>query len=141
MLCAVFVAVSACGTLPAVPVAEEPGGAGTAPDPGRTAFEPVAPPDTRSSHSRPEVLAREIYGASAAVEGRYSEDAAILTKSQGEQVVLFTRRNLPDDSVRGERYRLEFRLVDGKWVLVWAGRQVSCWPGRGHGGWAKTPCR
>ncbi|MBP0018469.1 MAG: hypothetical protein J7647_13090 [Cyanobacteria bacterium SBLK] len=42
---------------------------------------------------------------------------------------------LPDDSIQGIRYCLEF-----KEKLDWAGSQVKCKPGRGHENWGPEPC-
>jgi hypothetical protein len=109
-------------------------------DPGRTAFETIALPATGSVGGDPQTLARDIYGTDEPVEGNYTEKVVKLAASADEQVVLFTRMGLPDDSVRGLRYRLEFASQGGEWGLVWAGRQAICWPGRGHEDWSAAPC-
>jgi hypothetical protein len=125
-----------CGT--------QPNGSGTAgvmSDPGRGAFEAIALPDGKTVGADPQALARSLYGSTEPVEGNYSEETVTLIDSEGEQVVLFTRLGLADDSLRGMRYRLEFLRQDGQWQLAWAGRQVTCWPGRGHQDWGTAPCR
>ena len=112
----------------------------SASDPGRTAFETIALPATGGVGADPQAVARDLYGTDESVEGDYAEEVVNLAVSAGEQVVLFTRRGLPDDSVRGLRYRLEFAPQGGEWGLVWAGRQRICWPGRGHEDWSTAPC-
>lgn len=110
-------------------------------DPGRRAFESVALPDGNTLGPDTKALARSLYGSAEPVEGNYSEEVVKLSDSGIEQLVLFTRLDLPDDSLRGLRYRLEFMRQGGQWQLAWAGRQVSCWPGRGHEDWGIPPCR
>ncbi|MFZ0789516.1 MAG: hypothetical protein WAM94_07825 [Chromatiaceae bacterium] len=109
-------------------------------DPGRIAFEAIALPATGSVGADPQVMARDLYGTDESVEGDYTEEVIKLAASADDQVVLFTRMGLPDDSVRGMRYRLEFAPQGGEWVLIWAGRQRICWPGRGHGDWGTASC-
>jgi len=109
-------------------------------DPGRAAFETIALPATGSVGADPHAMARDIYGTDEPVEGDYTEEVVNLAASADEQVVLFTSMGLPDDSVRGLRYRLEFAPQGGEWGLIWAGRQRICWPGRGHEDWGTAPC-
>ena len=110
-------------------------------DPGRAAFETVALPGGTTVGADPLTLARNLYGSSEPVEGNYSEEPELLSKTATQQVVLFTQLGLPDDSVRGQRHRLEFEPQGANWKLTWAGRQVQCWPGRGHEDWGTAPCR
>ena len=86
----------------------------SASDPGRTAFETIALPATGGVGADPQAVARDLYGTDESVEGDYTEEVVNLAVSAGEQVVLFTRRGLPDDSVRGLRYRLEFAPQGGE---------------------------
>lgn len=109
-------------------------------DPGRDAFEAVALPDGETAGADPQALVHALYASSEPVEGHYSEEAVTLSDTGGAQVVLFTQLGLPDDSVRGTRYRLELLQQSGQWQVIWAGRQVSCWPGRGHEDWGTEPC-
>ncbi len=117
------------------------GSAGSGADPGRAGFESVPLPSANLSGPDPLALAQALYGASEPVEGDYSEEAQTLSSSDQQQVVLFTRIGLMDDSVRGMRHRLEFEPQGGQWQLTWAGRQVSCWPGRGHQDWSAQRCQ
>ena len=109
-------------------------------DPGRSTFEDVQLSETRTRGLDPLSLARELFGAREPMEGLYSEEVETLAASAERQVVLFTQMELPDDSVRGMRHRLEFLLEDGQWHLVWVGRQVLCRPGRGREDWGTAPC-
>jgi uncharacterized protein YbjT (DUF2867 family) len=85
-------------------------------------------------------LAARLYGLTEPAEGNYTEAVELLSKTTDQQVVLFTQMGLPDDSVRGLRHRLEFEPAGTDWQLTWAGRQIQCWPGRGHEEWATAPC-
>jgi hypothetical protein len=109
-------------------------------DPGRAAFETVPLPAGTSVGADPLALAQSLYGFSEPVEGNYSEGVELLSETAAQQVVLFTQVGLPDDSVRGQRHRLEFEPQGSDWQLMWAGRQVQCWPGRGHEDWGTAPC-
>lgn len=109
-------------------------------DLGRAAFEVVALPGGNLVGPDPMTLARELYGIREPVEGNFSEVPELLSETATRQVVLFTQVGLPDDSVRGERHRLEFVPQGDEWKLSWAGRQVQCWPRRGHQDWGTEPC-
>lgn len=118
------------------------GSGSTAPvvDPGRGAFLVAELPKTGTVGADPLILARNLFGAGEPVEGNYREEAEALASSAQGQVVLFSQMELPDDSVRGLRHRLEFLPEDGQWRLTWVGRQVLCRPGRGHEDWGTQPC-
>ncbi|MEO1295011.1 MAG: hypothetical protein AAFW75_04270 [Cyanobacteria bacterium J06636_16] len=70
----------------------------------------------------------------------YSEDLIAISTDPDQQVLLFRRLGLSDDSVRGIRYRLAFVPQGNQWELIWAGTQVTCWPGRGHRNWSTKLC-
>jgi len=110
-------------------------------DPGRAAFEAVPLPAGETVGADPMARAQDLYGLSEPVEGNYSEAVERLSETADRQVVLFTQLRLPDDSMRGQRHRLEFVPQGGEWQLRWVGRQVQCWPGRGHEGWGTALCR
>ncbi len=122
----------------------EPSGsesAGAIADPGRGAFESIAlPAGNTVGAADPNALASALYGSAEPVEGNYTEEAVTLSNSGGRQVVLFTQRGLADDSLHGMRYRLVLVSQGGQWQLTQAGRQVTCWPGRGHEDWGTAPC-
>ena len=128
--------LAACNTRPADSPPENP-----ASDPGRVAFEAVALPATGTMGADPQALARTLFGTGEPVEGNYSEEAVTLLASANQQVVLLTQLGLPDDSLLGMRHRLEFLPEGDQWQLSWAGRQVSCRPGRGHEDWGTLPCQ
>ncbi|MEM1117077.1 MAG: hypothetical protein AAF845_04500 [Bacteroidota bacterium] len=111
---------------------EEPSAFGT--------FEPA--PDITSDYnaaSDPEVAAE-------ALAERYDGESQevlieVIGETDTEAVVLLTALGLFDDSVRDERLRLTYALDDfGTWELVEAGRQIRCWPERGHQDWSPEPC-
>lgn len=64
-----------------------------------------------------------------------------LRQSSASATVLVTMLDLADDSVRDERFRIEYAEGEqGYWRAVAAQRQVRCWPGRGHQGWGPSAC-
>jgi len=120
---------------------------GVEPDPlstigtsGRNGFKPQPLPTKQSKRGSPAEIARALYGITEPVEGNYTERMQSRSTDPSKQVVLFTQTGLPDDSVRGERRRLEFLLQGSSWQLEWVGLQVQCWPGRGHEDWSNQPC-
>jgi hypothetical protein len=133
---AVVLLVAACSSQ-----AIDPGTASPFPDPGKSGFEQISLPASGTVGSDPATVAQQLFGKPAPLEGRYSQEIRNLASASGQRVILFTQSGLADDSVRGTRHRLEFVTADGRWRLDWAGRQVSCWPGRGHEDWSTEACR
>lgn len=72
------------------------------------------------------------------VEGWEAEE--ILVETVGEGFILALLDGLADDSIRGERLVFVFERQGSGWGLRHAGRQVRCWPGRGHQDWTPEPC-
>lgn len=120
--------------------APDPRPASLGADPGRASFKEVVLPADGTLGADPATLAQALLGAREPMEGLYSETSKSLAESADLRVLLFTQMDLPDDSVRGMRHRLEARPEAGGWRLVWAGRQVQCRAGRGHEGWGIEPC-
>jgi hypothetical protein len=74
------------------------------------------------------------------VEGNFKEMIVLI--EQGDQAVVnLTQTGLPDDSVEGMRYRLEFVPEGTQWRMAWAGRQVRCRPDRGSQTWTTELCQ
>ncbi|MCW5960102.1 MAG: hypothetical protein KIS76_08055 [Pyrinomonadaceae bacterium] len=55
-------------------------------------------------------------------------------------IYLFTMTGFEDDSVSGERYRIEFLRKDNAWELVQGGRQFQCARGASAGTWTNDLC-
>jgi hypothetical protein len=56
-------------------------------------------------------------------------------------VVIITDDGFADDSVRGEKHRLELKKgADGAWRLINAGKAWTCWPNRGHQNYSTQLC-
>ena len=70
----------------------------------------------------------------------FSQEVELLEETPDGAVVILTQSGLLDDSVEGMRYRLEFESGENQWELVWAGRQVRCWPDRGSQEWSTELC-
>lgn len=99
-------------------------------------------PDTSLTGSEPQAIALAVFGVKEPIEGNFQEKVIVNNLSRHRAVAILVQIGLPDDSVRGFRYRLEFqRQATGQWQLVWAGRQQACWPGRGHEEFGQAACR
>jgi len=65
--------------------------------------------------------------------------------SDNSATVIITQTNLPDDSVAGKRYLVEFapygETTPNKWQVVWAGEQYKCRQGRGNRDWSADLCQ
>ncbi|GAB5536731.1 MAG: hypothetical protein Rubg2KO_29800 [Rubricoccaceae bacterium] len=97
----------------------------------------------------------DVIGGVAGEDPETAAFAAFSTEDEGTQVtvetlnqsgttatVLVTMLGLADDSVRDERFRIEYAEGEqGYWRAVAAQRQTRCWPGRGHQNWAPGLCQ
>ena len=96
----------------------------------------------------------DVIGGVAGEDPETAAFAAFSTEDEGTQVsvetlsqsgstatVLVTMLGLADDSVRDERFRLEYAEGEqGYWRAVAAQRQTRCWSGRGHQEWGPGVC-
>lgn len=88
----------------------------------------------------PQQIALSAFGISDPVEGNFKEMIVLI--EQGDQAVVnLTQTGLPDDSVEGMRYRLEFVPEGTQWRMDWVGRQVRCRPNRGSQNWTTELCQ
>lgn len=110
------------------------------PDPGREAFVATDLPEGERVGTDPEAIAQALYTAKEPMEGFYAETLESISVTPDQTVVIFTRLGLPDDSVAGIRYRLEFVAQGEQWELVWVGQQFTCREGRGQQDWDTTLC-
>ena len=88
----------------------------------------------------PSKIALAIFGFKNDVEGNFQEELTVNTNNPNQLIVTLTQMEIPDDSVRSIRYRIEFIPKDNQWHLVWAGWQQMCWPGRGSQDWTTKEC-
>lgn len=102
------------------------------------------PPDKSLIGSDPKAIALAVFGQKEAVEGNFQETVTVTQPQPNLAIVVVTQLGLPDDSLRGLRYRLELQQEktagQSQWRLVWAGRQHTCQPGRGPQTWTVKPC-
>jgi hypothetical protein len=102
------------------------------------------PPDKPLTGSDPKAIALAAFGQQEAVEGNFQETVTVTQPQPNLAIVVVTQLGLPDDSLRGFRYRLELQQEktarQSQWRLVWAGRQHTCQPGRGPQTWTVKPC-
>jgi hypothetical protein len=138
---------TACGTGPQgepgpsqpVPGAETPIDSPELED--RSAYTEVEPPaDATLVGADPNQLALDLFGMPEPGEGNFSEGVVLLVESDQAAVVELTQTGLPDDSVEGQRYRLDFVPVGEQWQLDWAGQQWRCQEGRGSQDWTTELC-
>lgn len=95
--------------------------------------------DVSKKGNSPEKLAVTAFGTEE-VEGLVKEDVEVDTSNPEQVIVIITQTNLPDDSVKSIRYRIDFKSEDSQWQMEWAGQQFICQPGRGHQDWSKELC-
>ncbi len=90
----------------------------------------------------PETIALNLFGQSEPVEGNFSQEIEVIKQQGFERTLILTKMNLPDDSVKGERYRLEFEFDQstGQWRLTEAGSQQSCYRSDDPNRWTIEPC-
>ena len=99
------------------------------------------PVSTSLIGSNPQAIAIAVFGVKEPIEGKFRQTVELSPAGERRAIVILTQLGLPDDSVRGFRYRLEFRREGAsRWRMIWAGRQQTCWPGRGHQDWRGTSC-
>ncbi|WP_124974105.1 hypothetical protein [Aphanothece sacrum] len=90
----------------------------------------------------PEALTLDLFGKKETIEGKFSQETKVLKEGGFEKTVILTQLNLPDDSVKGIRYRLKFQFDQsiGKWRLKEVGRQQSCQRSDSSTHWTIEPC-
>ncbi|MEG3919004.1 hypothetical protein QUA07_07635 [Microcoleus sp. T3_A4] len=97
--------------------------------------------DRKITVSNPKDIAAKLFSSDRESEGRKSDQIAVEYPTGETAVIVHTVVGLADDSVAGMRDRIELRLRQNKWEIVWIGRQSKCQPNRGHRDWASGLCR
>jgi hypothetical protein len=92
--------------------------------------------------SDPKTITLSLFGNKEPIEGNFTEEVTVVKQDGFKQTLMLTQMNLPDDSVKGIRYRLmfEFDQSIGKWRLVEGGRQFSCRRGENTQAWTINTC-
>lgn len=90
----------------------------------------------------PRVITLELFGVKEEAEGNFTQEIKVVKQQGFQQTMMLTQMNLPDDSVKGIRYQLQFEFSqsEGKWRLSEAGRQQSCYRGENPNEWTIEPC-
>ena len=92
----------------------------------------------------PKLIAQSVFGSKEPIEGNFQEEVLVETRDTNLVIVTITQLGLPDDSVSGVRYRIEFASKknsgDSLWQMIWAGRQQTCQEGRGSSDWTTENC-
>ncbi len=135
-------AIAACTPQASTPeVAPTPEVSETAPAADRAAYSEVPlPQDALLVGDDPQQIALTVFGTSDPGEGNFKEEVVLVEQTTTQALVTLTQTGLPDDSVEGMRYRLEFVPEGSQWRLDWAGRQVRCRPNRGSQDWGTELC-
>jgi len=130
-----FLAVFACIQLPVAALAQPA---------SRSGYETINPKqfiaDRKITISNPKDIAAKLFILDRESEGRKSDQISVEYPTRDTAVIVQTVIGLADDSVAGMRHRIELRLRQNKWEIVWIGRQSQCQPNRGHQNWASGRC-
>ncbi|MDJ0731882.1 MAG: hypothetical protein QNJ33_18020 [Crocosphaera sp.] len=91
---------------------------------------------------KPETIALNLFGNQEPVEGNFSQEIEVIEQQGFERTLMLTQMNLPDDSIKGRRYRLKFEFDQStaKWRLTEAGSQQSCYRSDDPTHWTIEPC-
>ncbi len=107
----------------------------------RSAYSEVElPAEAEVVGADPNQMALDLFGMQEPVEGNFSETVVMVVESDQEAIVELTQTGLPDDSVEGQLYRLDFVPVGNEWQLDWAGEQWRCREDRGTQDWTTERC-
>ncbi len=114
----------------------------SSPSSKRSAYGEISlPPIEQRFGADPEQVAVDAFGASEfPSEGNFTQEVMLVDQTSEMAIVTLTQTGLLDDSVEGVRYWLEFDAGENAWEMVWAGRQVRCYPGRGSQEWTTELC-
>jgi hypothetical protein len=130
-----FLAAIACIQIPIAALAQPA---------SRSNYETINPKqfvaDRKITVSNPKDIAAKLFSSDRESEGRKSDQISVEYPTRDTAVILQTVIGLADDSVAGMRHRIELRLRQNKWKIVWIGRQSQCQPNRGHQNWASGRC-
>lgn len=96
--------------------------------------------DRKITVSNPKDIAAKLFSSDQESEGRKSDQISVEYPTRETAVIVQTVVGLADDSVAAMRHRIELRLRQNKWEIVWIGRQSKCQPNRGHQNWASGRC-
>lgn len=88
------------------------------------------------------VISRYLGDVTAETRSAVVEVVRPSAETHDRVLVMVTREDLLDDSVRGVKDRLELvRDPSGLWIVAGALRAWSCQPGRGHAEYLADPCQ
>ena len=96
--------------------------------------------DRKINVSNPKDIAAKLFSRDTESEGRKSDQISVEYPTRDTAVIVQTVIGLADDSIAGMRHRIELRLRQNKWEIVWIGRQSQCQPNRGQQNWASGRC-
>ncbi len=117
---------------------------GCTPNNGETSYQTVDLTEIQGdlTGDDPKAITLNLFGTKEPIEGNFSEEITVLKEDGFKQTLILTQLNLPDDSVKGMRYRLnyEFDQSMGKWRLVEVGRQFSCYRREDPTEWTTDLC-
>ena len=93
--------------------------------------------------SEPKEIALKTFGLSK--NSNSQKTINTVRDSKSNFVISIVQMELPDDSVKAIKYRIEFEPYnnsssDPQWQMTWAGQQFICQPGRGEQDWTTSYC-
>ncbi|MEG4911846.1 hypothetical protein [Microcoleus sp. B7-D4] len=97
--------------------------------------------DRKITVSNPKDIAAKLFILDTESEGRKSDQISVEYPTGETAVIVHTVIGLADDSVAAMRHRIELRLRQNKWEIMWIDRQSKCQPNRGHQNWASGRCQ
>lgn len=83
---------------------------------GRATYSEVPlPPADQRVGAAPQEIALDAFGMEDPGEGDFAQEVTVDEQTTTDAVVILTQTGLPDDSVEGMRYRLEFAAAENQW--------------------------
>ena len=108
---------------------------------GRSVYQELSlPSNSNLVGAEPQQIALDIFGLTEPIEGNFQEHVQLEEQSEKRAIITLTQTGLPDDSVEGTRYRLEFIRDSELWRLDWVGRQVRCYRDSARQAWTTASC-
>ena len=108
---------------------------------GRSTYGEISlPPEPQRFGTDPEQIVLDAFGLETPREGNFNQEVTLVEQTSERAIAMLTQTGLLDDSVEGIRYWVEFEAGENAWEMVWAGRQVRCYAGRGSQDWTTELC-
>ena len=108
---------------------------------GRSTYGEISlPPEPQRFGTDPEQIVLDAFGSETPIEGNFNQEVTVVEQTPDAAIVMLTQTGFLDDSVEGMRYWVELEAGENAWEMVWVGRQVRCYTGRGSQDWTTELC-